>query len=169
MKNSIKIFGAALAAAVFIISSLYFEEASKFIGGWLASFIISGLFYWFGIKPLIRPQFKEAVIFEIATKFICYYGANLDTLKKEMDEDSIKAKLLEKLFPETFKFIKDYDSKFAQLFVDHKIDSNYATFVTNNNLRFKREATEKDKSEVAKAREKFIEELNKVFYKDLKD
>lgn len=154
---------------LFTVISICCELSSSFIGGWLASFIISGLFYWFGIKPLIKPQFKETVIFEIVTKFIGYCGADQDALKKVMDEDLIKAELLKRLFPETLKFIADYDSKFSQLYIDHKMDSNYAAFATDGELRFHKEATEKDKSEVAEARERFIKKLNKAFYKDLKD
>ena len=47
--------------------------------------------------------------------------------------------------------------------------SNYAAFITNNTLWFHKEATAKDKNDVAEARKKFIEKLNKTFYKDLKD
>lgn len=154
---------------LFTVISICCEPSSSFIGGWLASFIISGLFYWFGIKPLIKPQFKEKVIFEIVTKFIGYYGADLDALKKEMEKDSIEAELLKKFFPETFKLITDYEHTFNSLFADHNISSNYAAFATGSKLRFHKEATEKDKSEVAEARKKFIKRLNKTFYKDLKD
>ena len=177
MKKSNKFYGSKLLPWVVVIAviclftviSIRCEPSSSFIGGWLASFIISGLFYWFGIKPLIKPQFKEKVIFEIVTKFIGYCGADKDTLNKEMEKDSIEAELLKKLFPETFKFITDYDHTFTNLYVDHKMDSNYAAFATDSELLFYKDATEKDKSEVAEARKKFIEKLNKAFYKDLKD
>ena len=149
------------------------DEFKSFIGflfgGCLGSFIISGLFYWLGIRPLIKPQFKEKVIFEIVTKFIGYSSADKDTLNKKIEKNSIEAELLKKFFPETFRFVEDYNSKFAQLFVDHHISSNYVAFATDGELRFDKEATEKDKSEVAEAREKFIEKLNKIFYKDLKN
>lgn len=138
-------------------------------GGCLGSFIISGLFYWLGIRPLIKPQFKEAVIFEIVTKFIGLTGADKDALNEEREKDFIEAKLLKKLFPETFKFITDYERTFNDLYADHNINGNYAEFATAGKLRFYKEATKKDKSEVAEARKKFIKKLNNVFYEDLKD
>lgn len=158
-----------IVVIVFVIISIYFDGASSFISSLTASFIISGLFYWLGIKPFIRPQFKEAVIFEIVTKFISYCGADQNTLKKKKDEDSIKAELLKKLFPETFRFIEYYESTFNKLKGAHNISSNYAAFVTYDELRFYKEATEKDKNKIIEARKKFIEKLNKTFYKDLKD
>lgn len=164
-----KVLGFVVILALIYISIYFDKEASIFIGGWPTSLIISWLFYQLGIKPFIKPQFKEKLIFEIVTKFIYHSGANLNNLKKESYKVSIEAELLQKLFPETFKFIKDYENKFNQLFTNCNISSNYAAFATSNELIFHKEATEKDKNKVAETRKKFIEKLNKTLYKDLKD
>ena len=170
MKNIKKIITIVMIA-LFIVVSICCKKMhslDSLIGGWFASFIISWLFYQH-IMLLIKPQFKEKVIFEIVTKFIGHRSANKDTLNKEIEKDSIEAELLKKFFPETFRFVEDYNSKFTQLFKNHNISSNYVAFATGSELRFHKEATEKDKSEVIEARKKFIEKLNKIFYKDLKD
>lgn len=161
-----------VAAVVFIlftiISYKYDENLSLFIGGWIASFVISGLFYSFGIKPFIKPQLKESISLEIAKTCVGSCAADKNYVEKKEKENKIKKNFLENFFPKTVNFIENYSSTFGGLLKEHNLLSSYSDFVQPEiELRFLNEATIEDKNITEEAREEFFEKLNKVLYKEI--
>ena len=177
MKNLIKNIDTVwkVAAAVFvlfigisIISYCYGKNLSFFIGGWLASFVISGLFYLFGIKPFIKPQLKETIILEIAKTCAGSCAADKNYAEKKEKENENKKDFLRNFFPKTVNFIENYFSTFGGLLSEHNLSSNYSDFVQpERELCFLDEATTEDKNVTEEAREEFFKKFNKILYKEL--
>lgn len=173
-KNKSSLFAAIVV--LFTAISICFHKmwsSSSLIGGWVASFIISGLFYRFTIRPsldhisdLIKPQIPVMIVNMLAKEKAGSIGSNLELTSNEASLNFVKAKAIKQVFTETSKCVDDYFSKYVEL--KESDNSSYspswlefASFDSSISVQCKR------KSEYEKLKEDFKKDIEIAIHKDL--
>lgn len=148
-KNKILVLAVVGIIAAFIGISIYYKNMhcpNSLIGGWVASFIISALFYWFGIEPTIKSISSisiNKIAFNIAKQFMDVVGVNHKELESQLKENIIESGVVSSIFPKTKLCVEKYYQQFNDLSAKHQNEvgpgvswSDFATFDSTINDKF---------------------------------
>ena len=130
--------------------------------GCLASFIITLLFYWLGIRPFLKNIINTDLASKIAKSIAGVTGTNNSDVQQQNSNNQIEATLLEGLFPKAFNYVKNYEiTHFIRLQNKYNLTCGFPTFCQKDSHAWDK-LTKHDKKRIEKERQKFLIKVAKL-------